>query len=130
LCVWPRVYYQTRNFVAVFTLPMKGTLNDVSKLTHITWPGVLVKLILYLRRKAREVMPTGLRSEPNREMFCKECDVIISCAKRGHIDHIECESIEKIPAKFSFAGHGRKICVGGRYDADIDLDCLTSSYAF
>lgn len=94
-----------------------GELEQVSKLTHVPRPRILVKTVECL---ACNLALADLRLHETNEVSDQGPDVVWARTERRNLDDQAMDSIVEVRTKATFANHGSEVPVRGAKQSDVD----------
>ena len=99
----------------------QGTENGVLELAHVARPAIGLEQAKRLRRDAAHLAAL-FGGEARHEVVDEGGNVFLAVAQRGHHDRENVQAVIKILAELPGLHHLDHVAVGGRDQADVDLD--------
>src|SRR5208283_3902343 len=102
-------------------------LDDVLELAHVSRPAILAKQFPH-RGGDRADLPVVGGGELLEKMIDQEVHVLTSFAERGKLDADDLETVVEVLAELAGGDGVGEVTVGGRDQADVDLDRLVGAH--
>jgi hypothetical protein len=94
-----RVDDNVMNGVLVILSAKQRAFDDIFEFPNIPWPVMTSQTLHCGGREARKVAPAEFGAHSDAKMLGEFQQISLSISQWRKVDHIEAESIEKIPAK-------------------------------